>query len=55
MASPYLGISYLKQISFSEKYLRAVFSYIPTEDLKEYLYNANIGEDHCRGDFRIFR
>ena len=42
MTSPYLGISYLKQISFPEKYLRAVLSYIPTEDLNEYLYDANI-------------
>ena len=42
MTSPYLGISYLQQIPFPEKYLKAVLSYIPKKGLKEYLYNANI-------------
>ena len=42
MTSAYLAISFLKQTPLPEKQLRIFLSYLPQEQLKEYLHNANI-------------
>ena len=42
MTSPYLGISYLKQISFPEKYLRAILSYIYPKKIWKNIYIMQI-------------
>ena len=45
MTSAYLAVSFLWQTPLPEKQLRIFLSYLPQEQLKEYLYNADICQE----------